>query len=54
MNNGYQAVGDNRGVDLDADCIFEVSPELFDFQMLLHLFEKQFDGPTVFIKKGNL
>lgn len=39
VNNGYQAVGDNRCVDLDADCIFEVSPELFDFQMLLHPFE---------------
>ena len=48
------AVGDNRGVDLDADCIFGFSPGLFDFQMLLHPFEQQFDGPTVFIKKGDL
>lgn len=39
MYNGNQAVRDNRGVDLDADCIFGVTPELFDLQMLLYPFE---------------
>lgn len=46
MNNGNQAVTDNRCVALDSDCVFGVSPELIDLQMLLHPFEEQLNGPT--------
>ena len=54
MNNGNQAVRDDRGVDLDADCVFRVSPELLDLQMLLHPFEEQLRRPAVLVKKGDL
>lgn len=47
MNNGYQAVTDNCRVDLDADCVFGVSPELLDLQMLLHPFEEQLLDSTL-------
>ncbi len=36
MDNGHQAVTDNRRVDLNSDCVFGVSPELLDLQMLLY------------------
>ena len=35
------------GVDLDADCVFGVSPEFLDLQMLLHSFKEQLHGLAV-------
>ena len=49
MDNGHQAVTDNRCVDLDPDCVFGVSPELLDLQKLLHPFEEQLHGPSVLL-----
>lgn len=51
MDNGHQAVTDNRRVDLNSDCVFGVSLELLDLQMLLYPFEEQLHGPTVLVKE---
>ena len=53
VTRSNQAVRDDRGVDLDADCVFRVSPELLDLQMLLHPFEEELHRPAVLVKKSN-
>lgn len=49
VSNDYQAVRDDRGVDLDADYVFGVSPERLDLQMLLYPFEKQLHGLSALV-----
>lgn len=53
FNNSDQTVGDDGHMYLYADCILGFSPKGFDTKMLLDPFEKQFDLPSVTVKKGN-
>lgn len=40
LNNGYQAVCDNRNIDLYPHSIFGIAPEGRDSEMLLYPFEE--------------
>lgn len=53
FNNGDETVRDDGDMYLYPDCIFRFTPKGFDTKMLLDPFEKQFDLPSVSVKKGN-
>jgi hypothetical protein len=53
FNNSDETVRDDGDMYLYPDCIFRFSPKGFDTEMLLDPFEKQFDLPSVAVKKGN-
>ena len=53
FNNCDETVGGDGNMYLYADCIFRFTPKGFDTKMLLDPFEKQFDLPSVAVKKGN-
>ena len=53
FNNSDKTVSDDGDMYLYPDCIFRFSPKGFDTQMLLDPFEKQFNLPSVAVKKGN-
>ncbi len=53
FNDGYETVRDDGNMYLYPDCIFRFSPKGFDTKMLLDPFEKQFNLPSVAVKKGN-
>jgi len=54
FNNGDQTIRDDGDMYLYADCIFRFSPKGFDTEMLLDPFEKQFNLPSVAVKKCNV
>ena len=54
LNNGYQAVCDNRNVDLYPDSILGVAPEGRDSEMLLYPSEEQFHLPSLLVKQSNV
>jgi len=53
FNNGDETVRDDGDMYLYADCILRFSPKGFDTKMLFDPFEKQFNLPSVAVKKGN-
>ena len=53
FNNCDETVRDDGDMYLYPDCILRFTPKGFDTKMLLDPFEKQFDLPSVAIKKGN-
>ena len=53
FNNSDKTVRDNGDMYLYPDCILRFSPKRFDTKMLLNPFEKQFNLPSVAVKKGN-
>ena len=53
FNNGDETVRDDGDMYLYADCILRFSPKGFDTKMLFDPFEKQFNLPSVSVKKGN-
>jgi len=53
FNNGDETVGYDGHMYLYPDYILRFSPKGFDTKMLLDPFEKQFDLPSVAVKKGN-
>ena len=54
FNNSNQTVRDYGDMNLYPDCIFRFSPKGFDTKMLFDPFEKQFNLPSIAVKKGNL
>lgn len=53
FNNSDKTVRDDGDMYLYPDCILRFSPKGFDTEMLLDPFEKQFNLPSVAVKKGN-
>jgi hypothetical protein len=53
FNNSDETVCDDGDMYLYPDCIFRFSSKGFDTKMLLNPFEKQFNLPSVAVKKGN-
>lgn len=53
FNNGDETVRDDGDMYLYSDSILRFSPKGFDAEMLLNPFEKQFNLPSVAVKKGN-
>ena len=53
FNNSDKTVRNNGDMYLYPDCILRFSPKRFDTKMLLDPFEKQFNLPSVAVKKGN-
>jgi hypothetical protein len=53
FNNGDKTVRDDGDMYLNSDCILRFTPKGFDAKVLLDPFEKQFDLPSVAVKKGN-
>jgi len=53
FNNGNKTVRDDGDMYLNSDCILRFTPKGFDAKVLLDPFEKQFDLPSVAIKKGD-
>ena len=53
FNNSDKTVRYNGDMYLYPDCILRFSPKRFDTKMLLNPFEKQFNLPSVAVKKGN-
>gem|GEM_PF-822448 len=53
FNNSDQTVRDDGDMYLYPDCILRFPPKGFDTKMLLDPFEKQFNLPSVAVKKGN-
>lgn len=54
LNNGNETVRDNGHMYLYSNSILRFSPKGFNTQMLLNPFEKQFNLPSVAIKKSNV
>lgn len=54
LDNGYQAVRDNRNVDLYPDSILSVAPEGRHSKMLLYPSEEQFNLPSLLVKQGDI
>lgn len=54
FNNCNETVRDDSDMYLNSDSILRFSPKGFDTEMLLNPFEKQFNLPSVAIKKGNV
>ena len=54
LNNGYQAVCDNRNIDLYPHSILGVAPEGRDSEMLLYPSEEQLYLPSLLVKQGNV
>jgi len=54
LNNSDKAIGCNRRVNLDSDCIFGYTPERLYLQMLLNPLKEQFHLPSVFVKQRNI
>lgn len=54
LDNGYQAVCDNRNIDLYPNSILCVAPEGCHSEMLLYPSEEQFNLPSLFVKQGNI
>jgi hypothetical protein len=54
FNNCDETVRDDGDMDLYSHCILRFSPKGFYTEMLLNPFEKQFNLPSVAIKKGNV
>lgn len=52
LDNGHHAIGGYRGVDLDADGVLGLTPELFYLQMLLDPLEEEFYLPAVLVEVG--
>ena len=52
FNNGDETVRDDGDMYLYPDCILRFSSKRFDTRMLLDPFEKQFDLPSVAVKKS--
>ena len=53
LHNSHKAVRSYRCAYLYPHCVFCRAPELFDFQVLLEPFEKEFNKPSVLIKIGD-
>lgn len=53
FNNSNKTVSDDGDMYLYSDCILRFSPKGFDTKMLLNPFEKQFNLPSIAIKKGD-
>ena len=54
FNNCDETVRDDGDMYLYSDCILRFSPKGFYTKMLLNPFEKQFNLPSVAVKKGNV
>ena len=54
LDDGNEAVGDDGDVYLYAYCVFRLSPEPLDLEVLLDPLEEKLHLPSVFIKKGNV
>lgn len=54
FNNGNETVSDDGDMYLYSNSILRFSPKGFDTQMLLNPLEKQFNLPSVAVKKGNV
>lgn len=54
FNNGDETIRDDGDMYLYSDCILRFSPKGFDTEMLLNPFEKQFNLPSVAVKKCNV
>ena len=54
LDNGNEAVGDDGHVYLYSDCIFRLSPETLDLEVLLDPFEEELHLPPIFIEQGNV
>jgi hypothetical protein len=54
FNDCDQTVGDDSDMYLYFESIFRFSPKGFDTEILLNPFEKQFNLPSIAIKKGNV
>ncbi len=50
LQDGYKTVGTDGSVDLDPYRVFSFTLELFDFEMLFHPFEEEFNFPSVLVK----
>lgn len=53
FNNSDKTVRDDGDMYLYPDCIFRFSPKGFDTKVLLDPFKKQFNLPSIAVKKGN-
>lgn len=53
LNDGKEAVGHDGGVYLNTQCIFRLSLETCDLEMLFDPLNKQFYLPSMFVKDGN-
>jgi len=54
FNNCDQTVGDDGDMYLYSDSILRFSPKGFDSEMLLNPFKKQFNLPSIAVKKSNV
>ena len=54
LDDGNETVGDDGDVYLYAYCVFRLSPEPLDLEVLLDPLEEKLHLPSVFIKKGNV
>ena len=54
FDNGNEAVGDDGHMYLYSDCIFGLSPETLDLEVLLDPFEEELHLPPIFIEQGNV
>ena len=54
LDDGNEAICDDGNMYLNTNCIFGLTPESFDLEMLLDPFEKELHLPPIFIKKGDL
>ena len=54
LDNGYQAVRDNRNVDLYPNSVLCVAPEGRHSKMLLYPSEEQLNLPSLFVKQGDI
>ena len=54
LDDGNEAVCDDGYMYLYADCIFTLSPETLDLEVLLDPFEKQLHLPPIFIEQGDV
>ena len=50
LDNGHHAIGGYCRVNLDADCVLGLTPELFYLQVLLDPLEEEFYLPAVFVE----
>ena len=54
LNDGYQAVSDNRNIDLYPNSVLSVAPEGRDSEMLLYPSEEQFYLPSLLVQQSGI
>ena len=53
LDDSHKTVSDDGHMNLYSDCVFRLTPELLDLQMLLNPLEEEFHLPAVALKQGD-